>query len=406
MTIKQKVSTLIILVYFICNTKAFSQKNPMMGWMSWNLYGTDINEAKILGAADALVASGLAKNGFNYICIDDGWQGGRDNKNNMIPDPKKFPNGIKFLSDYIHAKGLKIGIYSDAAELTCGKYTASLGFENQDAKTFAAWNIDFLKYDYCNAPTDKFTAMQRYTTMATALSNCGREIKFGICEWGQREPWTWAASVGGTHWRTTWDVRDLWQSAEYNDSNNGIYNIYKTSMPYTKFVEPGKYNDLDMLVVGLYGKGDASSISAASKKGCTNVEYQSQMSLWSLLCSPLMISCDVAALDNASAKILKNADIIKINQDEAFKPAELKLSDNSIDVLLKPLVDGSYAIGIVNKTDGVIFFKFNFSQLGLTGKYGIKNVWTGKTNLSAKENWAGSIESHETIVLIVKKSSM
>ena len=400
---KHKAIALFVLVSFICTAKAFSQKNPLMGWMSWNLYGTDINEAKILGAADALVASGLAKNGFNYICIDDGWQGGRDNKNNMIPDPKKFPRGIKFLSDYIHAKGLKIGIYSDAAELTCGKYTASLGFENQDAKTFAAWDIDFLKYDYCNAPTDKFAAMQRYTIMATALRNSGREIKFGICEWGQREPWTWAASVGGTHWRTTWDVRDLWQSAEYNDSNNGIYNIYKTSMPYTKFVEPGKYNDLDMLVVGLYGKGGESSISTASKRGCSNVEYQSQMSLWSLLCSPLMISCDVTALDDASAKILNNADIIKINQDEAYTPAELKLSDNAIDVLLKPLANGTYAIGILNKSNNSNLFKFNFSQLGLTGKYSIKNVWTFKTDLKAKNNWTGSIESHETVVLVVNQ---
>ncbi len=398
---KHKTIALFILVSSICTSKVFSQNNPMMGWMSWNLHGLAINEAKIMGAADALVASGLAKSGFNYICIDDGWQGGRDNKNNMIPDPKKFPRGIKFLSDYIHAKGLKIGIYSDAAELTCGKLTASFGFENQDAKTFAAWDIDFLKYDYCNAPTDKFTAMQRYTTMATALQNCGREIKFGICEWGQREPWTWAASVGGTHWRTTWDVRDLWQSTEYNDSNNGIYNIYKTSLPYTKFVEPGKYNDLDMLVVGLYGKGGESSISSASKKGCSNAEYQSQMSLWSLLCSPLMISCDVTALDEASVKILNNADIIKINQDPLYTPAALKLSDTSIDVLLKPLADGSYAIGILNKSNSSNLFKFNFSALGLTGKYTIKNVWTGKTDLKAKDGWTGSIESHETVVLVV-----
>ncbi len=155
-----------------------------------------------------MVEEGLRDLGYNYIFIDDGWQGGRDNKNNIIPDPQKFPSGMKALVDYVHSKGMKIGIYSDAALLTCGGYTASLHFEEQDAKTFAKWGFDYLKYDYCGAPSDWQTAIARYTTMAKALKDSGREIALGICEWGDREPWLWGKKVGGQLWRTTADVRD------------------------------------------------------------------------------------------------------------------------------------------------------------------------------------------------------
>ncbi|HMI04981.1 MAG TPA: glycoside hydrolase family 27 protein, partial [Pedobacter sp.] len=160
---------------------------PPMGWMTWNYFADKISEQDIKEMADALVNSGMAKAGYDHVFIDDGWQGGRDNKNNMIPDPQKFPSGIKALADYVHSKGLKLGIYSDAAQLTCAGYTASLGFEDQDAKTFASWGIDYLKYDYCGAPDDVETAKSRYKKMADALRNSGRDIAFGICEWGERK---------------------------------------------------------------------------------------------------------------------------------------------------------------------------------------------------------------------------
>ena len=180
-------------------------KTPPMGWMTWNLFKGDISEQLIKETADAMVEHGFRDAGYEYIFIDDLWQGGRDRHNNIIPDPKKFPNGIKALADYVHSKGLKLGIYSDAAQLTCGGWTASYGFEEQDARTFASWGIDYLKYDYCNAPEDSATARKRYHAMAQALSKSGRNIVLGICEWGQRNGEEWCEQVGGSLWRTSYD---------------------------------------------------------------------------------------------------------------------------------------------------------------------------------------------------------
>lgn len=212
-----------IAVVAMMATSAFAQQptattergklapTPPMGWMTWNMFKGDISEQLIKEIADAMVESGLRDAGYKYVFIDDLWQGGRDNRNNIIPDPKKFPNGIKALADYVHSKGLKLGIYSDAAQLTCGGCTASYGFEEQDARTFASWGVDYLKYDYCNAPEDSATARLRYKTMADALSKSGRDIVLGICEWGQRNGEEWCEHVGGQLWRTSSDVRDMWK---------------------------------------------------------------------------------------------------------------------------------------------------------------------------------------------------
>ncbi|HRO85604.1 MAG TPA: glycoside hydrolase family 27 protein, partial [Niabella sp.] len=191
----------ILLTVFLFQLSVYAQKTlaptPPMGFMTWNYFADKLSEQDVKTITDAMVETGLRDLGFDHIFIDDGWQGGRDFKNNMIPDPKKFPSGMKALTDYVHAKGMKIGIYSDAAPLTCAGYTASLNFEEQDAKTFAQWGFDYLKYDYCHAPADWQTAIARYEKMAKALQNSGREIVFGICEWGDRQPWLWARKAGG-----------------------------------------------------------------------------------------------------------------------------------------------------------------------------------------------------------------
>ncbi|MGY0036723.1 glycoside hydrolase family 27 protein [Pedobacter sp. NJ-S-72] len=196
-----------------------------MGWITWNYFEDHIHENEIKEMADAMVSSGMVKAGYNYLLIDDGWQGGRDSRNNIIPDPKKFPSGIKALAAYVHARGIKLGIYSDAAPLTCAGYTGSLNFENQDAKTFASWDIDYLKYDYCGAPADAATAMIRYKAMGDALKNSGREIVFGICEWGDRNPATWAKAAGGNLWRTTADIRDKWKSVKSWEKQTDLHHI-------------------------------------------------------------------------------------------------------------------------------------------------------------------------------------
>ena len=212
---------------------------PPMGWMTWNLFQGNINEQLIRETADAMVEGGFRDAGYEYIFIDDLWQGGRDRQNNIIPDPEKFPSGIKALADYVHSKGLKLGIYSDAAQLTCGGWTASLGFEEQDARTFASWGIDYLKYDYCNAPEDSATARQRYRTMADALQKSGRDIVLGICEWGQRQCEEWCEEVGGQLWRTSYDVRDMWKDI-VKEGGMGILDIVNITAPLAKHARPGQ----------------------------------------------------------------------------------------------------------------------------------------------------------------------
>ena len=198
---------------------------PPMGWMSWNSLAEQVNERDLKEMADVMVSRGMVAAGYNYIFIDDGWQGGRDNRNNLIPDPVKFPSGIRSLADYMHQRGIRLGIYSDAAPLTCAGYTASLGFEEQDARTFASWQIDYLKYDYCNAPPDQETARVRYKAMADALQKTGRQILFAVCEWGERQPWLWAAAAGGHLWRTTHDIRDKWKRRPEEKWGLGILDI-------------------------------------------------------------------------------------------------------------------------------------------------------------------------------------
>ncbi|HXQ37504.1 MAG TPA: glycoside hydrolase family 27 protein, partial [Anaerolineales bacterium] len=186
---------------------------PPMGWNSWNTFGYNVNEAVVRETADALVSSGLKDYGYNYIVIDDCWsvREGRDSNGDLIPDPEKFPNGIKALADYVHNLGFKIGIYSDAAEETCAGYPGSLGFEEQDAKLWASWEIDFLKYDYCHAPLfDQAIAIERYTRMGEALRSSGREFLFSLCEWGNQSPHLWGRKAGGHMWRVSGDVYDSW----------------------------------------------------------------------------------------------------------------------------------------------------------------------------------------------------
>ena len=373
---------------------------PPMGWMTWNYFADRINERDIRDMADAMVSTGMRDAGYTYIFIDDGWQGGRDNRNNIIPDPQKFPSGIKALADYVHSKGLKLGIYSDAAQLTCAGYTASLGFEEQDAKTFAAWEVDYLKYDYCGAPADSATAKIRYKKMADALHRSGREIVFGICEWGDRQPWHWARAAGGQLWRTTADVRDKWKSLQPAKNAHdlhrvgaGILDIMDLNAGLNEYTGPGGWNDLDMLVVGLYGKkgpsGDLGGI------GCTDTEYQSQMSLWSMLCSPLAATNDVRQMNEATKRILLNKEVIAINQDPLGKQAERKRNDSTWNVFVKSLANGDIAVAILNRSETAQTVDLSFKSLGLDGKFIVRDLWQHKI-LGKKKAWKGGVQSHET----------
>ena len=400
-----------IAVVAMMATSAFAQQptattergklapTPPMGWMTWNMFKGDISEQLIKETADAMVESGLRDAGYKYVFIDDLWQGGRDNRNNIIPDPKKFPNGIKALADYVHSKGLKLGIYSDAAQLTCGGCTASYGFEEQDARTFASWGVDYLKYDYCNAPEDSATARLRYKTMADALSKSGRDIVLGICEWGQRNGEEWCEHVGGQLWRTSSDVRDMWKDI-VNQGGAGILDIINVTAPLSKQVRHGQWPDMDMLVVGLNGKGGPSSDLGGV--GCTYTEYQPQMSMWCMMSSVLALSNDLRHLTPEDKRILLNKEIIAIDQDPLGKAAERVVNEAGHQVFVRPLANGSHAVAILNSGDKAQRLSVSFKQLGLTGKYTVRDVWQHRDIARGATKWGGKVQAHETKVFVLR----
>lgn len=402
----KKVSILTTLL-FLSSAVAFAQTTdrsklaptPPMGWMSWNFFGEDINEENLKATADLMVSEGFLDAGYEYLFIDDCWQGGRDNRNNIIADPVKFPSGIKALADYVHSKGLKLGIYSDAAPLTCAGYTASLGFEEQDAKTFAEWDVDYLKYDYCGAPVDVETAKARYKKMADALTNSGRDIALGVCEWGVRNPATWAGELGGSVWRTSYDVRDMWIDT-LKKGGLGIMDILEETVPVSKYARPGHWNDMDMLIVGLYGKGDASSDLGGV--GCSDTEYQSQMSLWCMMASPLAMSNDLRSLNDETRRILLNKEVIAIDQDPLGKAAERVVKTDDYQVFLRPLSGDRYAIAILNTSDKVRNISVSFKDLSLPNRYKVRDVWAHK-DLGSRTKWSGKVASHETKVFVLSK---
>ncbi|HLR37308.1 MAG TPA: glycoside hydrolase family 27 protein [Chitinophagaceae bacterium] len=373
---------------------------PPMGFMTWNYFSTDISAPALKEVVDSMVATGMVEAGYDYIFIDDGWQGGRDNKNNIIPDPEKFPRGMKAFVDYVHSKGVKVGIYSDAAPLTCAGYTASLHFEDQDAKTFAQWGIDYLKYDYCGAPTDRATAEKRYKKMADALRNSGRDIVFAACEWGGRKPWLWAAQAGAQLWRTTGDVRDKWSKKTPDEKGESIMSILDRNGGLDQYAGPGHWNDPDMLVVGLYGKdGPSGDLGGV---GCTDVEYQSQMSLWCLMAAPLMVTCDVRDMNAPTKRILLNKDILAIDQDTLGKQAKRVIDNEVWSVFVKPLSGGDVAVGVLNKSDNSKDFKMKLNDLGLEGAYSSFNVWTKEKDKHIRKIKT-TIASHQTKVWRLSK---
>ena len=378
---KNKFFSLVIIALCFCggeinaqvksNNGSLMAATPSMGWMTWNYFADNIHENDIREMADALVSSGMASAGYDHVFIDDGWQGGRDNKNNIIADPIKFPSGIKALADYVHSKGLKLGIYSDAAPLTCAKYTGSLNFEEQDARSFSDWGVDYLKYDYCNAPNDTEVAKTRYKKIADALRKSGRDISLGICEWGVRKPWLWGGQVEGQLWRTTGDVRDKWKNLDYNKDlqavGYGILDIIDENVDLHSYSGPGYWNDMDMLVVGLYGKkGPSGDLGGV---GCTDVEYQSQMSMWCMLNSPLAATNDLRAMNAETKRILLNKEVIALNQDVLGKQAVCKIKNDVWNVFVRPLANGDFAVAVLNRTRETQSMKFNFYRIRIDWKF-------------------------------------
>jgi alpha-galactosidase len=311
-------------------------KTPPMGWNSWNKFGCNVSEDLIKSMADAMVSSAMKDAGYEYIVIDDCWQVNRDADGNIVADAQHFPSGIKALADYVHSKGLKFGIYSDAGEKTCAKRPGSMGHEYQDALQYAKWGVDYLKYDWCN--TGKRNAEEAYSTMRDALKAAGRPVVFSLCEWGTAKPWLWAANVGNL-WRTTGDISDTWSSmkkwADGSCCQLGMVNIVDLQVGLESFAGPGHWNDPDMLEVG--------------NGGMTNTEYRSHFSLWAMLAAPLMAGNDMRSMSPEIKDILTNKEVIAVDQDALGIEGHRVRKDGDLEVWARPLKDGSRAVILFNR---------------------------------------------------------
>ena len=376
---------------------------PPMGWNSWNTFTRRLSDSLVRQIADSMVSTGMRDLGYQYVNIDDFWQLlERDKDGNIQVNRQKFPNGIKAVADYVHSKGLKLGIYSDAADRTCGGVAGSYMFEERDAKAFAEWGVDLLKYDYCRAPAEKDTAIVRYTRMSKALKKINRSIVFSVCEWGPREPWKWAAQLGGNYWRTTWDIRNAWELKKYDSGNNSILQILDVNAPLADYAGPGRWNDPDMLVVGIYNDSRAV-VNIKGIQGCTDEEFRSHMSLWCLMASPLLCGNDIRNMNSVTKEILLNPEIIAINQDALGKQAKRIRDDGDTEVFAKPLLNGSWAIGLLNRSEKEEKISVTMKEIGLKDKWSIRDIWKHKDLGLFDEKFVVDVPSHGCTVIRIEK---
>jgi alpha-galactosidase len=352
---------------------------PPMGFNNWNTTGcrADFNEAMVKGVADYFVSSGLKDAGYQYVNLDDCWalpERGPDG--NLVPDPVRFPSGIKAVADYVHDKGLKFGIYTSAGTKTCNRlgFPGGLDHEQQDANLFASWGVDYLKYDNCN--NQGRDAIERYTKMRDALKATGRPIVYSICEWGQNKPWLWAQDVGHL-WRTTGDINDSWGS---------LRGIIQRNLPLAQYARPGAWNDPDMLEVG-NGK-------------MTDTEYRTHFSMWAIMAAPLLIGSDIRKATPATLEILGNRDVIAVDQDPLGVQGSVISQDQGKYVVVKRLANGDRAVALYNETDRAATISTTAAAAGLAQApaYRVKDLWT-KTVRETAGVVSATVPAHGTVLV-------
>ncbi|MGY0022098.1 NPCBM/NEW2 domain-containing protein [Streptomyces sp. cg35] len=354
---------------------------PPMGFNNWNSTHcrADFDEAMVQGIADLFVDKGLKDAGYQYVNLDDCWAlPERDADGKLVPDPARFPQGIKAVADYVHAKGLKLGIYTSAGTKTCSDigFPGALGHEYSDAQQFADWGVDYLKYDNCN--NQGVDAKQRYTTMRDALRATGRPIVYSICEWGENKPWEWAADVGQL-WRTTGDISDSWGS---------MLSLMKQNLPLAPYAGPGHWNDPDMLEVG--------------NGGMTDTEYRTHFSMWAVMASPLLIGTDLRTASDTTYEILSNRDVIAVDQDPLGKQGSVVSSEGGRWVVSKEMRDGSRAVALFNETGSAQRIATSAKAVGLPSAtaYVARDLWQHK-NVNTAGTLAATVPAHGTVLLRV-----
>jgi alpha-galactosidase len=361
-------------------------KTPPMGWNSWNKFACNVREESVRKAADAMVKSGMKDAGYQYIVIDDCWAVSRDADGNIVADPQKFPSGIKALADYVHGLGLKFGIYSDAGSKTCAGRPGSRGYEFQDARTYANWGVDYLKYDWCS--TGKENQEAAYTTMRDALLQAGRPIVFSLCEWGNSKPWTWAANVGNL-WRTTTDIVDMWEGRR-RGNGAGVITIVDMNVDLADFAGPGHWNDPDMLEVG--------------NGGMTTTEYRAHFSLWSILTAPLIAGNDLDNMKPETAEILMNKEAIAVDQDPLGKQGKRVRHENDQDIFVKPLLDGRTAVVMVNRGKEEQTITLRWADAGLAADKGVavRDLWQHRDLGNFTGSFAAPVPSHGAVMITLR----
>lgn len=374
-----------------------------MGWNSWNTFEVNINEDLVKKTADIIVSSGLKDAGYEYIVLDDGWmvKDHRDKNGDLIPDPVKFPHGMKALIDYVHSKGLKFGLYNCAGTQTCAGYPGTRGYEYQDARFYANLGIDFLKYDWCN--TNGINATEAYTTMSKALKAAGKPIVFSICEWGDNQPWDGATPVGNL-WRISGDIYPCfdceYKHEEGNWSSWGVLRILEMRKDIRKFSGPDHWNDFDMMEVG---------------NGMTNTEDKSHFTLWSMMASPLFAGNDLRIMKSEILNILTNKEIIAINQDALGIQGFKYQSENGVDVWVKPLFDENWAVVFLNRSDKTQKINFDWKKhiiedndfkfiLNLTSqKYNVRDLWEHINLGNTNKIFQKELAPHDVIAIKLTK---
>jgi len=356
-------------------------KTPPMGWNSWNKFNRQVSDKIVREIADAMVKNGMKDAGYIYVNIDDTWEGARDEKG-VLHSNEKFPD-MKALADYVHSKGLKLGIYSSPGPKTCAQFEGSYQHEAQDAKTWAEWGIDYLKYDWCSASqvytTDSMPAA--YAIMGQALLDTGRPIVYSLCQYGQQNVGEWGAKVGGNLWRTTGDIRDAWQS---------LVNIgFEQQMGREKFANTGHWNDPDMLEIG--------------NGHMTDTEYRTHMSLWSLLAAPLLAGNDLRDVKPEILEILTNKEVIAIDQDKLGKQATRVSKNGDVEVWSRPLADGGTAVGLFNRGGDMAKVPAKWSDVGVKGSHKIRDLWAHKDLGKVVDEYSADVPSHGVMLLKVAK---
>jgi alpha-galactosidase len=390
MTYRRSLSVFVLLACFLAvaasnlllppasaQTSSSLAKTPPMGWNSWNKFGCNVSDKLIREMADAMISSGMQAAGYQYVNIDDCWQVSRDTQGTIVADPARFPSGINALADYVHSKGLKLGIYTDAGTGTCEKRPGSLNHEVQDAKTYASWGIDYVKIDWCNA--EGLDPEVQYAKLRDALAQSGRPIVFSICNWGVKAPWRWGPATGNL-WRTTGDINDTYDRMSLiGFGQNGL----------EKFAGPGHWNDPDMLEVG--------------NGGMKRDEYRTHMALWALLAAPLLAGNDLRSMSPETKDLLTNSEVIAVDQDSKGVQGHRVWEEGPLETWAKPLADGSHAVGLFNRSEASIKMTLDFKAIGAPISAKLRDLLDHKDLGTFQNSYSAEVPTHGVVLVKVSQ---